>query len=222
MCGRFTLHLPAEVIAGIFGVELMKDLTPRFNIAPSQMSPVVCQAAGARRMSVMKWGLIPHWAKAPRHDFTMINARAETVDAKPAFRTPFHFRRCLVVADGFYEWRRDGKVKEPYHVALTEGGVMPFAGVWDQWKGEEGESVESFAIITCPANSLVSQLHERMPVIIGKDEYDAWLDPGTPLDEVKSLLRPFPAEGMTLWRVGSLVNSPKNDSQECLRNVTIP
>lgn len=177
MCGRFTLHLPAEVISEIFRVPLLADLAPRYNIAPSQVIPVVRQTTEGRQIVPMKWRLNPHWAQDSRLGFSMINARAETVDVKPAFRAPFRSRRCLVVADGFYEWRREGKTKEPFHITLKSGGLMPFAGLWEHWRSPEGEIVESFTIITCAANELLSQLHERMPVIIGQKDYDTWLNP---------------------------------------------
>jgi len=219
MCGRFTLHLPAEVIAEIFGVPLPAGLSPRYNIAPSQMNLVVRQTTAGRQLVPMKWGLIPHWAKDPRLGYSLINARAETIDSKPAFRGSFRSRRCLVVADGFYEWRHEGKAKEPFHITLKEGGAMAFAGLWDHWQNPEGELVQSFTIITCASNELVSQLHERMPVIIGRNDYDIWLNPDAPLELEKKLLLPFPAERMTLWKVGALVNSSGNESEECIRKV---
>jgi putative SOS response-associated peptidase YedK len=219
MCGRFTLHLPAEVIAEIFGVPLPTGLPPRYNIAPSQLNPVVRLGVEGRQIAPLKWGLIPHWAQDPRLGFSMINARAETIEEKPAFRVPFRSRRCLVVADGFYEWRHEGKTKEPFHITLKSGGVMPFAGLWDHWQSPEGENVESFTIITCAANGLISRLHERMPVIIGPKDYDLWLNPRARLEEAGRLLRPYPDEWMKLSRVGPLVNSPANDSEECIRKV---
>ena len=217
MCGRFTLHLPADVIAKIFKVLLLANLPPRYNVAPSQLNLVVRQTTEGRQIVPMKWGFIPHWAKDPRLGYSMINARAETIDVKPAFKGSFRSRRCLVVSDGFYEWRHGGKVKEPFYITLKDGGVMAFAGLWDHWQNPEGEFVESYTIITCESNELVSTLHFRMPVIIGQKDYDTWLDPATPLDQVKKLLLPYPAERMTLWKVGPLVNSTKIDSEECIK-----
>lgn len=219
MCGRFTLHLPAEVIAEIFRAALLTEIAPRYNISPSQICPIVRQTSEGRQIVPMKWGLIPNWAQDSRLGFSMINARAETVDAKPAFKEPFRSRRCLVVADGFYEWRHEGKAKEPFHITLKSGGVMPFAGLWDKWQNPEGETVESFTIITCAANELISQLHERMPVIIGQKDFDTWLNPRSHIDEIRKLLRPYPEERMKFWRVGTFVNTPQNDTEECIRMV---
>jgi putative SOS response-associated peptidase YedK len=219
MCGRFTLHLPPELIAEIFGVPLLADIRPRFNVAPSQTHLVVRQTAEEREMALMKWGLIPHWAKDPKLGYSMINARSETVAVKPAFRESFRTRRCLVVADGFFEWRHEGKTKEPFYVSIRDGGVMPFAGLWDRWQDPVGESVETFTIITCASNELVSQLHEWMPVIVDQQDFDTWLDSTAPMEKVKELLHPYPAGRMTLWKVGALVNNPRNESEECIRKV---
>jgi putative SOS response-associated peptidase YedK len=217
MCGRFTLHLSPELIAEIFRVPFLADFVPRFNVAPSQSQPVVRQTTEGRQIVQMKWGLIPHWAQDSRMGYSMINARAESLDVKPAFRGSFHSQRCLVVADGFYEWRHEGKTKEPFYITLKNGGVMAFAGLWDHWQNQDGEIVESFTIITCDSNELVSKLHNRMPVVIYQKNYSTWLNPATPLENVKKLLLPYPAERMTLWKVSSLVNSPKIDSEECIR-----
>jgi putative SOS response-associated peptidase YedK len=213
------LHLPPELIAEIFGVPLLADIRPRFNVAPSQTHLVVRQTAEVREMAPMKWGLIPHWAKDPKLGYSMINARSETVAEKPAFRGSFRARRCLVVADGFFEWRHEGKTKEPFYVSIRDGGVMPFAGLWDRWQDPEGESVETFTIITCASNELVSQLHDRMPVIVDQRDFDTWLDSTAPTEKVKELLHPYPAGRMTLWKVGALVNNPRNESDECIRKV---
>jgi putative SOS response-associated peptidase YedK len=156
MCGRFTLHLPPELIAEIFGVPLVSDVKPRFNVAPSQTHPVVRQTAEGRQLVPMKWGLIPNWAQDSRLGYSMINARAETIDTKPSFRGSFRGRRCLVPADGIFEWlRHEGKTKQPFYVTIRSGGIMPFAGLWDRWQNPEGESVETFTIITCASNELV-------------------------------------------------------------------
>jgi len=219
MCGRFTLHLPPELIAEIFGMQQPVDFTPRFNVAPSQSHPVVRLTGEGREIRPLKWGLIPHWAQDSRLGYSMFNARAETLSIKPAFRGSFRSRRCLVVADGFYEWRHEGKDKEPFYITLRDGGVMPYAGLWDEWHDPAGEVVETFTIITCASNGLVRPLHERMPVIVSRKDYDTWLDPDVPAERVKELLQPYPAERMTLWRVGALVNNPRNDSEECIRKV---
>ncbi|HTP63884.1 MAG TPA: SOS response-associated peptidase [Geobacteraceae bacterium] len=219
MCGRFTLHLPPELIAGIFKVSLSTVFSPRFNVTPAQMHPVVRQTGEGRGIVPMKWGLIPNWAQDPRLGFSMINARAETVAEKPAFRGSFRVRRCLVVADGFFEWRHGGEAKAPFYVTLGTGDVMPFAGLWDSWRDPAGDAVETFTIITCAANGLVRELHDRMPVVIDRKNYGTWLDPATPTEKAKELLRPYPAERMTFWKVGDFVNNPRNDSEECIRKI---
>ncbi len=219
MCGRFTLHIPPELIAEAFNVPLPGVFTPRFNGAPSQTHPVVCSTANGRQIAQMRWGLVPQWAQDDRLGYTMINARAETVTEKPAFRGLFAGRRCLVIADGFYEWRHDGNAKEPFYIALRDGRLMSFAGLWDKWRNEAGETVYTFTIITCASNDLVRPLHDRMPVVIERKHYDLWLDPAAPPDKVKELLRPYPAGRMTLWKVGALVNNPRNDTAECMEKV---
>jgi putative SOS response-associated peptidase YedK len=220
MCGRFTLHLPPEMIAEIFGVLLVSDVKPRFNVAPSQSHPVVRQTAEGRQLVPMKWGLIPHWAQDSRLGYSMINARAETIDTKPSFRGSFRTRRCLVPADGLFEWLRyEGKTKQPFYVTIRSGGMMPFAGLWDRWQNPEGESVETFTIITCASNELISQLHDRMPVIIDRKDFSTWLDPAAPPEMVKELLHPYPSEQMTLWKVGKLVNNPRIDLEECIKKI---
>ena len=219
MCGRFTLHLPPDLIAEIFGAPLPVDFSPRFNVAPSQRHPVVHQAAEGRRIVSMRWGLIPHWAQDERLGFSMINARSETIALKPAFRDSLRSRRCLVLSDGFFEWRHGGKEKEPFYITLKGGGLMPYAGLWDRWKEPGGDIVETFTIVTCASNELVGKLHDRMPVIVEPRDYDRWLDPAIPPERVKELLRPYPPGRMTLWRVGPSVNNPRNETDECIRKV---
>jgi putative SOS response-associated peptidase YedK len=216
MCGRFTLHLPPELITEIFGVALPDDFRPRFNVAPSQIHPVVRLGAGGIEISPLKWGLIPHWAQDSRLGFSMFNARAETVDTKPYFRSSFRSRRCLVLSDGFYEWRQEGKMKVPFYISLKGGGLMPYAGLWDKWIDPAGTAIETFTIITCEANGLVGTLHDRMPVIIQMNDHRTWLNPSATTDKLKELLRPYNADRMTLWEVGTLVNNPRNDRPDCI------
>jgi putative SOS response-associated peptidase YedK len=219
MCGRFTLHIPPELIAEIFGTPLPVDYRPRFNVAPSQIHPVVRWGNDGREIAPMRWGLIPSWAQDQRLGFSMINARAETAAMKPAFRGSLHARRCLVLSDGFFEWRHEGKEKEPFYITLKGGGVMPYAGLWDQWRAPEGEILETYTVITCASNELVQKLHDRMPVILERKDYDTWLNPAFPPERAMELLRPYPAGKMTLWKVGKLVNNPRNDSEECIRKL---
>jgi putative SOS response-associated peptidase YedK len=219
MCGRFTLHIPPELIAEIFGAPLPVDYRPRFNVAPSQIHPVVRWGGKGREIAPMRWGLIPSWAQDQRLGFSMINARAETLYTKPAFRGALHARRCLVLSDGFFEWSHEGKEKEPFHISLKGGGVMPYAGLWDQWRDPEGEIVETFTIITCASNDLVQKFHDRMPVILERKDYETWLNPAFPPERAMELLRPYPAGKMALWKVGTFVNNPRNDSEECIKKL---
>lgn len=214
MCGRFTSLLSWPEIVALFGpgaaAEMAPDWKPRYNAAPTQMLPVIrLNAAGRREIVLLRWGFVPSWSKDPAMGAKLINARAETVAEKPAFRAAFKARRCLVPADGFYEWRRVGSRKQPYRITFADGAPFAFAGLWERWtKGPE--PLETFTIITTTANSLVAPIHDRMPVIIDPADYDAWLearDTAIPM----ALLEPYPAERMTAYPVGTRVNSPRND-----------
>ena len=197
------------------------DYPPRFNIAPTQDAPVIAQDRESRRVGLLRWGLIPSWAKDPAMGSRMINARAETVAEKPAFRGAFRRRRCLVPADGFFEWKREGGEgagkghKTPYwiHMAGREPFVM--AGLWEKWHPGEGAPVYTFTILTTEADPTIREIHPRMPVILPASARDQWLDPEADPDLVLSLLRSF-GEGVQAYPVSSLVNSPRNDSPECI------
>jgi putative SOS response-associated peptidase YedK len=215
MCGRYTLKTAEEEIAGRFGVEITGQLAPRYNIAPRQQVPVVRLADdGARReLAFARWGLVPSWAKDDSIGNRLINARAETVAQKPAFRAAFKSRRCLIIADGFYEWaQRDGGPKQPYYFYMKDGRVFAFAGLWERWKGTNGGAVESCAIITTTANSVLEPIHDRMPVILHEADYDRWLDPDPRrASDLKDLLVPYPAGEMASHAVSRLVNTPSNE-----------
>jgi putative SOS response-associated peptidase YedK len=217
MCGRFTQAAPGEVIAEVFGLAEALALTPRYNIAPTQeVAAVRASAGGGRELVALRWGLLPPWANDRALAARMINARAETVAAKPAFRSAFRARRCLVVADGFYEWQRRGAGKRPYFVGLADNRPFGFAGLWERWSGPDGEAVESCTIVTTTANELVAPIHDRMPVILDPAQFDLWLDPAVRDPEaVRPLLRPHAAAGMRAVAVSELVNSPRNDVPEC-------
>lgn len=221
MCGRFSLSKPVEAVAGHFSVKSETPLLPRYNIAPSQMIAVIQKQPGGpeRQLSMMRWGLIPRWGKDSRIGFKLINARAETLTEKPAFRPAYRQRRCLIAADGFYEWRHEGRQKQPYLFQMKEGGIFAFAGIWEQWQSPTGEDVLSCSIITTAANDLVHQVHERMPVIIEPGNYDFWLDPAQNADALKPLLQPFSPDQMTAWPVGARVNSPRNDDPDCMKKI---
>jgi len=174
---------------------------------------------GYRQLDILRWGFIPGWAKDMKISYRMINARAETLAQKPAFRTAFNKRRCIIAADGFYEWLHSGKTKQPFFVHMKNGAVFGFAGLWESWNSPEGSTVESCTIITTSANDLVGKIHDRMPVILHPARYEAWLQDYTPVQTLQQLLMPYPAEEMETYRVSSEVNSPKNDTMDCIRPV---
>jgi len=224
MCGRFTHRLTWQQLYDLYRLTAPRpdprqrepDLKPRYNVAPTQMVPIVrLDPAGQREIAMLRWGLIPFWAKDDKIGYKTINARAETVATAPSFRAAFKKRRCLVPANGFYEWKKveDGS-KQPYLIGVRDGSPFSFAGLWERW--DKGEApVETFTIITGEPNSLVADLHNRMPVILDPDDYDAWLmaaDTAIP----QALLQPFPAQLMQAYPVSKRVNSPKNDTPDMI------
>jgi len=211
MCGRFVFDISPEILAGTFGLAELPVTHPRYNVAPTQQIPVVRRAAdGVNRLDYLQWGLIPSWAKERSIGGKMINARSETVSEKPAFRQAVKYRRCLVPASGFYEWKQKGKLKSPHYFQIKGGAPMVFAGLWESWKAPEGETVESCAILTTAANPLVEEVHERMPVILHPGEYGHWLDRDiSDASKLQQLFQPYPADLMVVRRVSPLVNSPK-------------
>jgi putative SOS response-associated peptidase YedK len=218
MCGRIVVHLDARAVAA-FGIDLAEPWGPYFNVAPTQDVPVVVAIDGARELRFMRWGLIPSWASDPAIGNRMINARAETVATKPAFRDAFRSRRCLILASAFYEWQPvpGSKRKQPHAIQVDHGGPFAFAGLWDRWVSREtGEVIESCTIITCEANAVLAPVHNRMPVILPPDRYDAWLDPATPAAALHWMLAPYPAEGMHAYPVSTYVNAPGHDGPECI------
>lgn len=221
MCGRFTLRTPARDVARAFGLDLLDDWPPRYNVAPTQSVAAVRQPAGEQRQLVfLHWGLVPSWADDPTIGNRMINARAETLATKPAFRKAFRQRRCLIPSDGFYEWQQQGRQKQPYYFTLADGGLFALAGLWERWE-KNALVIESCTIITTAANSLVAPLHDRMPVILPPDDYELWLDANVEdVERLQPLLRPLPPEAMRARPVSTLVNSPRNDSPACLEGKT--
>lgn len=218
MCGRFALRIPPKSIQQHYDLPEIGELPPRYNIAPSQAVAVIRQMPGKslRQLDLLRWGLVPHWAKDIKISYQMINARAETLSLKPSFRTAFKKRRCLIAADGFYEWFHEGKTKQPYFIQLKNRIVFSFAGLWESWNNPDGGVIESCTIITTSANELVRKIHDRMPVILPPELYAEWLDNMIPAESVQKFLIPFPSVKMEAYRVGPTVNSPKNDSLECL------
>lgn len=227
MCGRYSQSQPAEIIAKAFQVENVPALEPRYNIAPTQSVSAVLQASAAtnRQFKLLHWGLIPSWAKDAKMGARLINARAETVAEKPAFRTAFRQRRCLVVADGFYEWQQqeNAKQKQPYYIRLNDGHPFAFAGLWEHWEDNNGEAIESCTLLTTEPNELMRSIHNRMPVILNPKDYDLWLDPEVKKSELlQPLLRSYPTEEMMAYPVSKAVNKPSNDRAECIERVEVP
>ena len=227
MCGRFSLSSDPKALAEQFSLRLdsLPPLAPRYNIAPTQ--PVVAVKArnvqGERELVILQWGLVPSWAKDPAMGSRMINARAETVTEKPSFRTAFKRRRCLLPADGFFEWAKTEKGKQPYHVRRGDGAPFAMAGLWEQWIGADGSEIISCAILTTAANSQMKAIHHRMPVLIFPDEYSLWLD----LEERKSperlsLLASREWEGMEAVPVSTYVNNARNEGSGCIAPVNPP
>jgi putative SOS response-associated peptidase YedK len=217
MCGRFTLRTPPAVLVEHFRLNSIPPLGPRYNIAPTQQIGVIRQATPEQREFVwMRWGLVPHWAKDLSIGSQMINARSETAATKPAFRESFNRRRCLIVADGFYEWKKVGRQKQPYLIRLKEGGPFAFAGLWDRW-GKDEERIETCTILTAPANELLCDLHNRMPVIFGPADYERWLDPAaTDAAQLQPLLDAYPADDLVVEPVSPRVNHVANDDPAVL------
>ena len=216
MCGRYTLKMPIALVAEESDLGHPEfEVEPRYNIAPTQRLPVLTQER-PRHLQLMRWGLIPSWAKDPSIGSKMINARAETLAEKPAFREALQQRRCLIPADGFYEWQQTGFGKLPQHIHLISGSLLTFAGLWDRWRDGEGRELRSFTIITTTPNALMAIIHDRMPVIIPPEKRDLWLDPAASLAEVQALLVPLPDGLLQTETVSDLVNSPRNDGPEVL------
>jgi putative SOS response-associated peptidase YedK len=222
MCGRFSLGATVRV-GQVFDVPGWPDLAPRYNIAPGQDIAAVIQNRETARREVrsQRWGLVPSWAKDGSIGNRLINARAETVAAKPAFRTPFRERRCLVPADGFYEWERQGRRRQPWHIRLRDARPFAFAGLWDRWQPAEGAPVETVTIVTTEPNALVGRIHDRMPVILPSAEYGLWLDPAVKdVERLHALLRPYPEDEMLAYPVSALVNNPASDSPDMIVPLT--
>jgi len=221
MCGRFTQrHKPEEVVER-FEVD-PDDLIaqPRYNIAPSQTLAAVRQGEG-RELFACRWGLIPFWAKDSTIGNRMINARAETLAEKPSFRRAFAARRCLIPADGFYEWLKQGKgASRPFYIRLKDGGLFGFAGLWEEWKSPDGEVLTTCAIITVEPNELMAGIHNRMPAILKLEHEAAWLDRSNDIPAVSNLLQPYPAELMEAYEISRAVNNPRFDDPACIEPIT--
>lgn len=220
MCGRYTLTATEAEVMAEFDLVEPPTLRPRYNIAPTQEVPVIRQLSTEepRGCHSLRWGLIPHWAKDATIGNRMINARSETVEAKPAFRSAFRRQRCLVPASGFFEWQKLGPRKQPHYIHRRDGRVLALAGLWDQWQSPEGDPVLSFTILTTEPNDVLRPLHDRMPVIMAPADYGAWLDPACrEAERLRSLLKPAPPDDLVAVPVGTLVNRPSYDAPECIR-----
>jgi putative SOS response-associated peptidase YedK len=212
------------MIAQQFDVAVPPLFAPRYNIAPSQ--PVAAiriePDTATRQLVLLRWGLIPSWAKDPKIWHQCINAKAETVAEKPSFRAAFKKRRCLVIATGFYEWQVQGRAKQPMWIGLQSKRPFAFAGLWEQWQPPEGEAIESCTILTTEPNELLRSIHNRMPVILSPASYDQWLDPTVQQAEpLKTLLRPYPSEELLAYPVSTLVSNPRHDAPDCLEALPV-
>jgi putative SOS response-associated peptidase YedK len=219
MCGRFILTEPADALRQLFLFDERPNLGPRYNIAPTQEVPVVVAEEGVRHLRPMRWGLVPFWAKERAIGNRLINARSETAATTPAFRSAYRHRRCLVPANGFYEWQKLGKARQPWLIGREDGGAFAMAGLWERWDGV-GEALFSFTILTTAANDPVRPLHDRMPVILDPADHATWLDPSDPGGA--ALLRPYPGGDLEAQPVSTRVNSPRHDDPSCIAPVTLP
>ena len=225
MCGRFTLKTDPKTLTENFPeFEALQDLAPRYNIAPSQEVAVVANN-GENKIEFFQWGLIPFWAKHPAIGARMINARSETLAEKPSFRTAYRRRRCLILADGFYEWKQEpgSRTKIPTYIRLASEKPFAFAGLWETWRPpQEDDSLLSCTIITTTPNALMETIHKRMPVILPPSAYERWLNPNEQSpDQLNELLKPYPAEEMETYTVSRLVNRPTNDLADCIQPVEV-
>ncbi len=219
MCGRFAFYSPSEAVVKLFGVSEVPAMVPRYNFAPTQFVPVIRQLPEhAASVSFLRWGLIPSWAKDKTIGNKLINARGETVHSKPSFRAAFKKRRCLILADGFYEWRAEGGAKQPYFISLKSEEPFALAGLWEQWNdGVSDVPLQTCTIITTEPNAMMSKLHSRMPVILPAERYEQWLDPANEeVGELRQLLLPFDSDAMTHRPVGKAVGNPRNDDPSLL------
>lgn len=214
MCGRFQLSVKGKQISERYNTEVFDEMyKPNYNCTPSQYLPVITNIA-PKKISLLKWGLVPFWAKDPKVGYRNINTRAETIDIKPSFKKAMEKNRCIIPANGFYEWKK-GTQKIPYRIAMINDSIMSFAGIYDQWTDAEGTIISTFSIITTEANSLVKSIHHRMPVILSKNNEEQWLYDNNK-NNLKKLLLPFSSDKMKMYEISNLVNSPQNNSPDII------
>ncbi len=218
MCGRYAFYSPAEAVKRTFALDLLPELKPRYNIAPTQSVPALrVVEEGRRSLAMLHWGLVPHWAKERAIGNRMINARSETLTEKPSYREAFRRRRCLVLADGWYEWQPAAGGKQPWFVRLCDPRPIAFAGLWEKWKDPAGELLESCTIVTCDASESIRKIHDRMPVVLPEDSWDRWMDPAcSDTESLSRILGPYEAKALRAWQVGRLVNAPKNEGPKLI------
>ena len=222
MCGRYTLKSPVERLAEKFHLTDALSLKPRYNIAPSQPVAVVRRLPdnSDRKLVMLRWGLIPAWVKDSTSGAQPSNAKAETAAEKPMFRDAFRRRRCLVPADGFYEWRQEDMRKQPVYICMKDREPFAFAGLWEHWENQDGQAIESCTILTTEPNDLLKPIHNRMPVILDPKDYDLWLDPGVrDAGKLRPRLGPYPPEDMNAYPVSLRVNNPLNDDPACIEPI---
>jgi putative SOS response-associated peptidase YedK len=221
MCGRYAITSAPEAIRRLFGYDEQPNFPPRYNVAPTQPVPIVRMAAGKRQFALVRWGFIPSWVKDPRGFALLINARGESLDAKPAFRAALRYRRCLFPADGFYDWRRAGERAAPYYVRRKDGGPMAFAGLWENWMGPNGEEMETAAIVTTRANRMLAPIHPRMPAIVPPEAFGLWLDSAkVDATTAAALIAPAPEDMLESYPVSPAVNRAANDAPDLLEPAT--
>lgn len=216
MCGRFALVTTPEKLANHFNLKRKVTIEPRYNIAPSQPVVIIREETTGNKLSAVRWGLIPHWAKDEKIGNKLINARAETVQEKPSFRDAFKSRRCLIPATGFFEWKHHGRMKQPYFIKMKNGGLFAMAGIWESWQRPDGKIIESCSIITTEANGIVGKIHDRMPVIIPNQSYGLWLSSVGNGQSFLEYLKPYSPFKMISYPVSSMVNQVKNEGEGCI------
>lgn len=224
MCGRYVITLPPEAMARLFKVQgRIPNFGPTYNASPGQHLPILRLSADGRTREIVlaRWGLVPAWSRGPDARFSMINARVETVADKPAFRAPFRRQRCVVPADGFYEWKPEKGGKRPYYISATNGEPLAFAGLWDRWSAPDGTAIESYTIIVTDANASIRPIHERMPVILSPESHESWLgETPSSLNDIERCLRPSGDDALQAWPVSRDVNRPSNDYPQLVEAVS--
>jgi putative SOS response-associated peptidase YedK len=221
VCGRYTLTVPLSNLVDAFEVSPPEfDYRPRYNIAPTQLAPVVAQDAGGRRLGLLQWGLVPSWARDPAMGSRLINARSETVEGKPSFRSAFRRRRCLIPADGFFEWRKAGSAKRPFWIHDPARKPFAFAGLWEKWEPKTGDPLYTYSILTREAVPEIRDIHPRMPVILPESEWSLWTDPDADAGDLLGLFREYRGPRLSSHPVSTRVNAARNDDPSCIEPVS--